>query len=156
MKENHFHQELLNQVIGMVENEIGGYLFRLQDKTQVSLWGDDSLQLWFSEDGAGFDVYILDPAYVEFDTRSMRAVHFKDNKECDFSPRWYFLDDETGDYSFHYSDTEEWCMIGHYHGDDLLHIIVNWEEEKRQLKNHVLRIFNDYLNRVRNEEVYLQ
>lgn len=153
MKENHFHQELLNQVIGMVENEIGGYLFELQNKAQVSLWGNDSLQLWFSEDGAGFDVYVLDPAYVEFDVSSMRAIHFKENNECGFSPCWYFLGDEV--YSFYYTSTEDWSMIGHYHGNDLLHIVVSWEEEKRQLKNHVLRIFNNYLNRVRNEKIHL-
>ena len=113
------HDELLFQIEGLLNIELGSYLYDINGSNQPRY------ELWICNTG-GIDIYLLDPRYVIFD---QEGVEFIDNEECGFSPHHY-----------KYYDTQDWCMVGHYHSDDLIYLILNWKSEVQQMKQEMNRI----------------
>lgn len=99
------HEELLYQLEGLLNIELGGYLFDFETANE----SHGCLELDIDRGGNGLDVY----------------VHPSDEQ-----------------LSF---DNEDDYMIGHYHPDDLLFLILNWEKEKQKMKQEIDRIIYDYI-----------
>ena len=105
---NALHQELLYQLEGLINIEIGTYIYKLEECNNIKHYTGNNLEILFDKGGDGLDVYVLPEA-----------------EELTF-------------------DTMDKYMIGHYHSDDLLYLIINWEKEKDHLVTNTTRIFSDY------------
>lgn len=104
--QNAIHEELLFQIKGLINIELGNYLWELEDSNGIYPYGDDSIDLYMDTGGDGIDIYAIT----------------KDVKLTTINADWY--------------------MVGHYHADDLLYLILNWKEEKESMKEEIYRIFN--------------
>lgn len=97
------HSELILQIEGMINIDIGNYLF---EKKGIDLFFDGKYDL---------NIYINDSNYVKPDKYGN-----------------VFIDD---------LEVERKVFIGHYHNDDLLWLLMNYENEK----NKMLKRIDDYI-----------
>ena len=101
------HEELLDQLEGLINAEIGTYIYNMEEQNNIKHFTKNSLEVFIDRGGNGLDVYV----------KPQRKLHLN---ECD-------------DY-----------MVGHYHPDDLLYLILNWEKEKQSMIDTTSVIFFDY------------
>jgi len=139
------HDELLVQLDGLLEIEIGNYVFeKLEangiERTFPSKDEISTPELWVSTAGGGLDVFVLDPRYVTVGD-FMRTVSFKANEECGFISKVIKMPHREGVFY----DADDWCMIGHYHPDDLLYLILHWQERKEEMREEADRILDAYI-----------
>lgn len=105
---NALHQELLYQLEGLINIEIGTYIYKLEECNNIKHYTGNNLEILFDKGGDGLDIYVLP---------------------------------KTEELTF---DTMDKYMIGHYHSDDLLYLMVNWEKKRDYLITNTTRIFSDY------------
>ena len=101
------HEELLDQLEGLINIELGTYIYNMEEQNNFKHFTKDSLEIFVDRGGNGLDVYV----------KPMRKIHI----------------DEYDKY-----------MVGHYHSDDLLYLILNWEKEKQFMIDGASVIFFDY------------
>ncbi len=102
------HDELETQIEGLINIEVGNYLYESKGKLDLDL---------YIEKGCGIDVYVFDRDFAKYD----------DNK------RMYFKE-------YFYTDLgaiDDLAMVGHYHYDDLLYLILNFDKEKKSMRKRV-------------------
>lgn len=106
-KKNIFHQELIEQIEGLINIDIGSYIYNLAPKLKLHM-----------ESFGGLDIYIYDEDFAFLD--EYKKICFK-------TPYWLINDKS---------------MIGHYHSEDLLWLIINYDKEKKKMIEYV----NKYIN----------
>lgn len=135
------HDEFYIQFKGLLESVIGNHLYDLEEYHHYEHYDfERNLRLWVTDRGSSFDVYVLDPHYTEYD-KDMETVYFKENEECGFVGHERV---KVGDRYAYYGNTEDWCMIGHFHSDDLLLIVLEWENIKKDMIAETDRIFREW------------
>lgn len=102
---NELHNELLLQLNGLLEIEIGNYIYENGEHLNLRP---------HIEINGGIDVYIFDGYFAKLTK----------NNKIDFYS--YFQIDDI-------SDISDISLIGHYHYDDLLYLIINFKEEKKEM-----------------------
>lgn len=116
-KENEFHQELIEQIKGLINIDIGCYIHNVAPNLELHI-----------ESFGGIDVYIYDKEFAHLN--KYNQIEFE---ECIQVPKYFhtplwIIDDKS--------------MIGHYHREDLLWLIMNYEKEKekmiKQIKEYIL------------------
>lgn len=116
-KENEFHQELIEQIKGLINIDIGCYIHNIESDLELHIEGS-----------GGIDIYIYDKDFAYLD--EYKQINFKEHIQV---PRYFhvpvwIIDDKS--------------MIGHYHREDLLWLIMNYDKEKGKMIKHV----NEYIN----------
>lgn len=97
-KENKIHKELLTQIEGLLNIDIGNYIY--------NIGADLNLKPYMVVKN-GIDIYINDEDYIKID-------------------KYGFVDIDNG-------DMEKKLMIGHYHYEDLLWLLMHYNEEKKYM-----------------------
>lgn len=135
------HKEFFIQFKGLLESVIGNHLYDLEEYHHYEHYDfERNLRLWVADRGGSFDIYVLDPHYAEYD-KDMETVYFKENEECGFVGHERV---KVGDRYAYYGNTEDWCMIGHFHSDDLLLVVLEWETIKKDMIAEIDRIFREW------------
>lgn len=135
------HKEFFIQLQGLLESIIGNHLYELEEYHHYEHWDyNNNLRLWVADHGSSFDAYVLDPHYAEYD-RDLETVRFKDNAECGFIGHERV---KVGDRYTYYGDTQDWCLIAHFHADDLLLLILEWDNIKANMIAETDRIFREW------------
>lgn len=109
-KENELHKELLIQIKGLLEIEIGNYIYEKGGKYNLELHIDNY---------DGIDAYVFDRLYS--------SINKYGNLEFDD----YFMDTGTG------LTIDDLSMIAHYHYEDLLYLLMNYQNEKKRILKKV-------------------
>ena len=104
-KENEFRKELLDQLEGMINIEIGNYIY--SNKLEMHI-----------EAINGIDVYIYDKDFAYINHYNM----------IDFMPP---------NFMFKGLYIDDISLIGHYHSEDLLYLIMNFKTEKEAMLKKV-------------------
>lgn len=116
-KENEFHQELIEQIKGLIDIDIGCYIHNIAPDLELHM-----------ESFGGIDIYIYDKDFAYLD--EYEQINFKEHIQVPkyfHTPIW-IIDDKS--------------MIGHYHREDLLWLIMNYDKEKEKMIKYV----NEYIN----------
>lgn len=103
------HQELIKQIKGLINIEVGNYLYRNKGKLNLDLYIDGN---------DGIDVYIYDKDFAKITKDNQ--FYFKEYFETN---NGLMIDDKS--------------MLGHYHSDDLLYLLMNFKEEKKNMRKNV-------------------
>lgn len=101
-KENEIHKELLTQIEGLINIDIGNYIYDV---------GEDLNLKPHIEVGNGIDIYIYDEDFIKLDKYNHAEIEDV--------------------------DMERKLMIGHYHYEDLLWLIINFKDEKKYMINKI-------------------
>ena len=104
------HEELLFQIKGLLEIELGNQVF---SKGKFA-----NLDIHF-EICNGIDIYIFDKEFSY--VNEYNCLEFHD---------WTKLLDID-------EPIEDFSMIGHYHSDDLLYLLLHFEEEKKKMLDRI-------------------
>lgn len=135
------HKEFFIQLKGLLESIIGNHLYELEEYHHYEHWDyKNNLRLWISDTSSSFDIYVLDPHYAEYD-RDLETVRFKEREECGFVGHERV---KVGNEYRYYGDTQDWCMIGHFHSDDILLLLLEWENIKADMLAETDRIFREW------------
>lgn len=108
------HKELIKQIKGLINIEIGNYLYDNK--------GDLNLDIYI-DGNDGLDIYIYDKDFAKINEDNQ--FYFKEYFETE---NGIMIDDKS--------------MLGHYHSDDLLYLIMNFQEEKKYMRKNV----DEYIN----------
>ena len=111
------HQELIYQLKGAINIELGKYIYdnNWMDWVNKSDPTKPRLNIHCLDTGDGINVYIIDNRYVEI--KKDKLIFRCKDKEL------FKIEDK--------------LMISHYHADDLLWVILNFEKEIRLMKNRI-------------------
>lgn len=109
-----FRENLLTQIEGLLNIEIGNYIY--ENGRHLNLKP-------FFDMRCGADIYILDEDFAEIDEYNM----------LDFKKAFHIF----GDF-----ELEDKSMMGHYHYEDLLWLILNFKEEKK----YMIKKIDEYID----------
>lgn len=128
-KEKSMHEELLIQLKGLIEIELGDYINNDIKESKLKL---------HIETYNGLDIYVLDDDFGFID--NYNSIHFYAEN---FMFKGLYIDDIS--------------LVGHYHYEDLLYLILNFKEEKKQIIKNIEKYIewkNNYLEvlqRIKNK-----
>lgn len=111
------HEELIYQIQGAIGIELGNYIYdkNWMDWINKNEPSKPQLNIHCLNTGDGLNIFIVDRRYAEVKGND---IIFNCNEEDMFA-------------------MEDKLMIGHYHSDDLLWLILNFEKEIRIMKNKI-------------------
>ena len=119
-KVGNVHYELMVQLRGAINADIGEFIYKNHWMDWENERKNNPIQLnvfvYFNING-GFDVYLLDRRYVY---EQKGKLQFKEDTS-------FFKEDE--------------LIIGHYHEDDLLWLILHYEKEIRRMKSQLTLVY---------------
>ena len=110
-------EELIYQLKGAINIELGNYIYdnNWMDWINKNDSKKPRLNIYCMNTGDGINIYIVDNRYSEIKKDEL-VFNCKDEIKIEL---------------------EDKLMIGHYHSDDLLWLILNFEKEIRRMKNKI-------------------
>lgn len=114
---NASREELIYQLEGAINIELGNYIYdnNWMDWINKNDSKKPRLNIYCMNTGDGINIYIVDNRYSEIKKDEL-VFNCKDEIRVE-------LEDE--------------LMIGHYHSDDLLWLVLNFEKEIGKMKNRI-------------------
>lgn len=128
-KENEFHQELIEQIKGLINIDIGCYLYNVAPDLELHI-----------ESYGGIDIYIFDKDFAYLD--EYKQINFKEQSSLNIRPFHESIEPMPIKFKVPYWIIDDKSMIGHYHREDLLWLIMNYEKEKEKM----IKQINGYVN----------